>query len=275
MVPLQTSLNCPLSANGPTFASCATSMQLHPCTTIILDDMRALIDSILSGLNNELELADPERSAATASMIHRRLESMPADVYSYDESPSRQPSEDRTTEGTPSQTTCSDSPTDPDSGSAPTGKPDPVYRWVRMTASIYCRAILHRRPISAVCSEEEVTAIWHSTWKLQGAKWRTSVGVTLWVFLALAPSCHPLAQARFIKTFVIMSLSTIGFDNWHVMIEVSRRMLMLQTYLREGLSRGMAIYGGEKSIDRHGFAVKEWMPNMGLTTHFEDDDLSE
>ena len=69
---------------------------------------------------------------------------------------------------------------------------------------------------------------------------------------------------------LIPGLMNMAVENWHVAIDAARRALRLQRWLRGGGEEGRGVQGGEKGIEKHGFALKDKLGNMGLTVHYED-----
>lgn len=304
MVPFQNSLNSPLAFNWPSFASCAGSLYLHPGTAMILDDMRTMYQAVVSLPDD----ASPEQMAqvmAVAQWVYTRLGELPDNVLpraarpvpvtatgrSSSNSPSSSPPSNNNVcsnnspprDSSSQQTVTSPSKTETiDRGSPPSASefPDPVYRMVRMTAVIYCRAVLGRVPTSAVCSDNEFIQIWLLAWRVPMAARRTLVGILTWVMLVIAPSCHSKAPARFVKTMAVNALMTVAVENWHLAIETADTALRLQRWLNGGVrggggGGGHAISGGEAIIDKYGFAQKEALKNISRIHLGEDDEGDE
>lgn len=142
-------------------------------------------------------------------------------------------------------------------------RPDLMYRVIRNVALIYCRAILARVPTSHVCDSNEFLQIWANIWEVPLAQWKTVLGVYHWITIGLIPSGHDTPPARFSKMLMVVALLSIGLDNWHICMEVSRAGLKLQQWLREGRpdSQG-GIMGGEAGVIKYGFPIKEDLPTI-------------
>ncbi|OAR00905.1 hypothetical protein LLEC1_07702 [Akanthomyces lecanii] len=140
-------------------------------------------------------------------------------------------------------------------------RPDLMYRVIRNVALIYCRAILARVPTSHVCDANEFVQIWMNIWEVPLAQWKTILGVYHWITIGLVPSGHDTPPARFSKMLMVVALLSIGLDNWHICIEISRAALKLQKWLREGHSAPPpGIMGGEAGVLKYGFPIKEDLP---------------
>ncbi|KAJ3485828.1 hypothetical protein NLG97_g6737 [Lecanicillium saksenae] len=152
-------------------------------------------------------------------------------------------------------------------------RPDLMYRIIRNVALIYCRAILARVPTSHVCDSNEFVQIWINIWEIPLAQWKTVLGVYHWMTIGLIPSGHDTPPARFSKMLMVVALLSIGLDNWHICMEVSRAALKLQKWLREGHPvPPTGIVGGEAGVIKYGFPIKEDLPTIAKYdgNHFLD-----
>lgn len=308
MVPFQNSLNSPLAFGWPTFASCAGSLYLHPGTAMILDDMRTMYRAVLSTPDD----ASPEQIEhvmAVAQWVYTRLGELPDNVLPRQTKSNATPAATTTAAGSssPSSSPPSNSSnnnsspprdiTSPEStksnrqasgggnsvspartetidrGSPSSEFPDPMYRMVRMTAVIYCRAVLSRVPTSMVCTDNDFIQIWLLAWRIPMATRRSLLGILTWVMLVIAPSCHNKAPARFIKSMAVNALMNMALENWHLAIDTADTAVRLQKWLSHGGERkaGRAISGGEAIIEKYGFAQKEALKNISKV-HLADGD---
>ncbi|KAM3542786.1 hypothetical protein ARSEF1564_004300 [Beauveria bassiana] len=152
-------------------------------------------------------------------------------------------------------------------------RPDLMYRVIRNVALIYCRAILARVPTSHVCDSNEFIQIWANIWEVPLAQWKTVLGVYHWITIGLIPSGHDTPPARFSKMLMVVALLSIGLDNWHICLEISRAALKLQKWLREGHpATPSGIVGGEAGVLKYGFPIKEDLPTIAKYdgNHFLD-----
>lgn len=309
MVPFQMSLNSPLATGWPSFTSCAPSLRLHPCTAMILDDVRTMVEAVLA-LPPHASSAQLQQASSVASWVYGRIGELPDNVPMYQIPQTRgSPAEASSSDtSSPPNTTDNSKPspsnegsskfrspqsanarrvsvatssvkmqgsspakTEPiDRGSPPTEIPDPVYRMVRMVATIYCRAILSRAPTSMVCSAGELLQIWGLSWRIPMASRSSILGIYLWTMLSIAPSCHSAAPARFIKTLFVNGFLTAAVENWHVAIGMADSALKLQRWLKGSTTSKSLVFGGERAIEKHGFAVKEVLQNIS-TVHRGND----
>ena len=301
MVPFQLSLNSPLTTAWPSFASCAASLHLHPCTAIILDHVRTMMETVLA-LTPHATPEQLQHASVVASWVYGRIGELPDNVLLYQPHQSRASHADessdtasppntsesakspkekspkttstasttastRTSTGNKGGTLSPSSKTELiDRGSPPADIPDPIYRMVRMTATIYTRAVMSRAPTSMVCGDGEVLQIWGLLWRIPLASRTTILGIFLWTLLAIAPSCHALAPARLIRSLFTCGFLTAAVENWHVAIGAADAALKLQRWLKGSTSARGLVFGGEPSIEKHGFAIKEALQNIS-TVH--------
>lgn len=308
MVPLQLSLNSPLSTGWPSFASCASSLQLHPYTAIILDDVRLMVHTVLS-LSEHPTPQQQQYVSAIVAQTCNRIEQLPESVRvcrprpgnaSTSASSPESDSPHSRTDGTQSTVMpfSTDNETSPAGGSSlgdgvrgsspisseltsrnpPLGDiPDTLYSMVRMTAAVLCRAVARRTPTSLACSPAEVTQIWDLSYRIPMPMWTSILGIYLWTMLTIAPSCHATAPARFIKTQMVNGFLTAAVENWHVAIDAARTALQLQQWLRGFEPPCASVIGGEGTIEKHGFAAKEVLRHIAeirnpLNGQEEEDD---
>ncbi|CAK7197971.1 hypothetical protein SEUCBS139899_000625 [Sporothrix eucalyptigena] len=125
----------------------------------------------------------------------------------------------------------------------------PLYTAVRLTACLYTRAILERKPFSQVCSDEDALAILAASWRVPLDRWRGVVGIFIFVMVALVPTLHQRSDlpasagsggirshihTRFAKSILQIGLMNVSLVDWPACREMVSRSLRLQRWLREG-----------------------------------------
>lgn len=111
--------------------------------------------------------------------------------------------------------------------------PDHLYQVVRHSALLYSRAIMKREPLSTTCLPAEFLAIWVAMWRVPLTAWKSANGVFHWALLAIAPCCHGKADARLVKSMLVISALGLGLDNWAVAVEAARAGLRVQRWLSQ------------------------------------------
>jgi hypothetical protein len=141
-------------------------------------------------------------------------------------------------------------------------RPDFMYQVIRMAALIYARAIMNREPLSKACTSEEFLALWTTTWKVPLSTWKNSVGIFMWVMSSITPSCHGTPHGRFVKSMLMISVLTLGIENWHVSMDAARSGLKLQRWLRneKGAKDGRpdGPNAGGRTVSEYGYHQPEW-----------------
>lgn len=317
--------NIPLVSGLASFAECVDSLKLHPATAVILDDIRFLINVVLS-LPPEPSHAQLQKVQSTAIWVHdmiarlhptnpsthsttrarTTLRSEPsaksASVSSTRESDTvgegdtrnslqgkgktAESSQTRTSplaerqqlEGFPSRrgSEAGTAPTStldhsPEAESLPSS-PDYMYKVVRMSALVFARAIMERKPISETCRQAEFLQIWTTTWRVPLSDWKAMNGIFIWVMMSIAPCCHKTPHSRFVRSMLVLAIQSMALDNWHVAVDAMITGIRLVTWLREGEKWMNGAERGEwqgptsswKSIERHGYQQPaHWQDRRG------------
>lgn len=120
----------------------------------------------------------------------------------------------------------------------------PLYTAVRLTASLYTRAIVDRLPLSEICADEDALAILAASWRVPLDRWRGVVGVFLFIVVAIVPTLHQRSDAaggggiyshihtRFAKSILQIGLMNVALVDWPACREMMSRALRLQRWLR-------------------------------------------
>lgn len=306
MVPYQTSFNSPFLSGWPRFVDPGSALRLHRCSAQILDDVRYVIQAVIS-LPPSPTAQELQNVTDLAMWALDRLDQMPENIPLYEEEeqmgPPMEEGDDCMWETTgyegagtsPASSSEYDSPSprsqdaSSTNGSPPAQdqetagarlartKNDAMYRCIRVTASVYYRAIITRRPTSDILGEADFLRLWELVWEVTVPFWKTAVGVFVWVMAAAVPSCHNSPPARFIKTLSVVGWMTIGLENWHVAINAANTALSLQRWLRGAHEEGAMVYekgplGGEVVVEKHGFILREAsIPEVVANVRCNDD----
>ncbi|KAL7952108.1 hypothetical protein V8C42DRAFT_26437 [Trichoderma barbatum] len=308
MVPYQTSFNSPFLSGWPHFVDPGSALKLHRSSAQILDDVRLIIQMVQSLPPSPTE-QELQNVTDTALWLLNKLDRMPENIPLYEEDegtgpPAADEGDDCMWEttgyegaGTSPASSSDYDASSPRSHDAPStnGSPpapveesasarlartknDAMYRCIRVTASVYYRAIIARVPTTEILGETDFLKLWELVWEVTVPFWKTAVGVFIWVMAAAVPSCHNSPPARFIKTLSVVGWMTIGLENWHVAINAANTALGLQRWLRGGYyQQGGMVYekgplGGEIVVEKHGFILREAsIPEVVANVRCNDD----
>ncbi|KAL6820157.1 hypothetical protein J3E69DRAFT_51923 [Trichoderma sp. SZMC 28015] len=307
MVPYQTAFNSPFLSGWPHFVDPGSALKLHRSSAQILDDVRLIIQTVQS-LPPSPTAQDLQNVTDAALWALNRLDRMPENIPLYEEeeatghpadegddcmwettgyegagtSPASSSDYDTSSPRSHDAASSNGSPPAPveESASARLArtKNDAMYRCIRVTASVYYRAIIARVPTTEILGETDFLKLWELVWEVTVPFWKTAVGVFIWVMAAAVPSCHNSPPARFIKTLSVVGWMTIGLENWHVAINAANTALSLQRWLRGGhAQQGGMVYergplGGEIVVEKHGFILREAsIPEVVANVRCNDD----
>ncbi|KAL7954724.1 hypothetical protein V8C34DRAFT_293503 [Trichoderma compactum] len=307
MVPYQTAFNSPFLSGWPHFVDPGSALKLHRSSAQILDDVRLIIQTVQS-LPPSPTAQDLQNVTDAALWALNRLDRMPENIPLYEEeeatghpadegddcmwettgyegagtSPASSSDYDTSSPRSHDAASSNGSPPAPveESASARLArtKNDAMYRCIRVTASVYYRAIITRVPTTEILGETDFLKLWELVWEVTVPFWKTAVGVFIWVMAAAVPSCHNSPPARFIKTLSVVGWMTIGLENWHVAINAANTALSLQRWLRGGhAQQGGMVYergplGGEIVVEKHGFILREAsIPEVVANVRCNDD----
>ncbi|EWY91834.1 hypothetical protein FOYG_08790 [Fusarium oxysporum NRRL 32931] len=263
-MPFKTAFNTPFISNWQSFRECSNSLQLHPSTAQILDDMRSLFSAVLA-LPRNPSSEHVQRVLSTAHWFHERILDLPEDTPALQ---SPRPSQSSRASSIESPGSSAGS-LRTDKSSSPFVLPDMVYRVIRKVALIYCKAILNRSPISYACSEEEIQAIWLSIWQSGLATWKSVLGIFAWVMIVLVTNCHKIGPGRLIKTLTMSTMMSIGMENWDVFNHIAKTSFRLQRWLAGGRDDTNDLMGGEKVVDKYGFGMTGALPPVDIPADVE------
>ncbi len=258
----QVSFNSPLLPPRIPFCSCIDTLGLHPATAWILDEMSFLIGSALN-ISAEPAPAETDKIRSTAMWIHDRIRKLSEDSPDTPQlpevSPARASSSNQMASNqagslTPKphsllprypEFTASRRPSPAGSQSpqpASPEAPDPLYTAVRLVALLYAQAIADRRPFSSVCGPSDALAILAATWRVPLSRWRSVVGVFIFLLAAVVPTAQAQAaddgliratvHTRFAKSILQIGWMQMSLENWPVCRDMMDRTLRLQKCLR-------------------------------------------
>ncbi|KAM0279475.1 hypothetical protein ACHAO9_011688 [Fusarium lateritium] len=256
-MPFKTAFNSPLICNWQSFRECSNSLQLHPSTAQILDDMRRVLADVLA-LPKTPTSEEVQKVINTANCVYGNILDLPESTPSL-----------RSPRSSSSRSSSVESPGS--TGSGTKILPDIMYGVIRKVALIYCQAILTRSPISSACSEQDIGTMWAKIWESGLPTWKSVLGIFAWIMVALVSNCHKIGAGRLIKTLTISTMMSIGMEDWQTFTEIVKTSFRLQRYLAGGdHGRTSDLIGGEKVVDKYGFAMKDALPAIELPA---DDEL--
>ena len=194
--PVRLRYSTPLDPSTGPFKTCAQELGLEEATASILDDVRFLVETVLS-----MPSAPSPSEAAKLQSLSDWMD-------------------DRISAIRPE--TVSRKPSDADPG---------IHRCVQLAALIFCRAIRSRTVLSRVCSQKDVLELVEAIQQVPLETWKSLLGVLHWLLTAVAPSSRGTDQS--IHMLLLATLQ-MGLGDWATVIYASRRILQLQVWLAGG-----------------------------------------
>lgn len=110
--------------------------------------------------------------------------------------------------------------------------PDYVYRAIRISAILYTRAIMTRRPFSEVVGIEDFLELWTTAWRVPLATWRTLLGVCNWMLLPLISSGKNTGHDLWVKSMMNATLLQMGMGHWEIARRTMDAAMRLQRWLK-------------------------------------------
>jgi hypothetical protein len=271
---LKPGYNTPFSTQClyPSFEK-SESLDLHPATARILDEIRYLFSIILQ-LNPRSSPDERDTIQRTAKSIHDSIESMPdvcpdaprssflptvtgslSEASSSMQSASPSPplasssataSPESSSDISNTISSASSAPAIPQSHdpshlvlrnqgqSLPQYSPDFLYATVRQTALLYARAAATRTPLSVVCPVPQFFLVWSTAFRVSLKEWHRRLGLFLWVIIAILPTAGLTPIADVAKSLLHIGSVQIGLDHWDLAVEMLSSAVKVVGWLAGG-----------------------------------------
>ena len=136
-----------------------------------------------------------------------------------------------------------------------TEAPDYVYQAIRISALLYTRAIMARRPFGQVVSMEDFLELWTTAWRVPLATWRTLLGVFNWMLLPLISSVGVANSGHglWTKTMMNATLLQMGMEHWELACLSMDAAMRLQRWLK----------GDDTNLDERNASSSNFDPGGG------------
>ena len=200
--PVRLRYSTPLVPSTGPFKKCAQELGLEEATAAILDDIRFLVETVLS--------MPPAPSPPEAAKL-KSLSDWMDDRISAIRPEACQPADD-----------VSRKPSGADSG---------IHRCVQLAALIFCRAIRSRTVLSKACSQKDALELVEAIQQVPLETWKSLLGVLHWLLTAVAPSSRGTDQS---VHMLLLATLQMGLGDWTIVVCASRRILQLQVWLARG-----------------------------------------
>jgi hypothetical protein len=96
---------------------------------------------------------------------------------------------------------------------------------------MYTSAIVARRPFSEACSLDDSYQLWTTIWRVPLTRWKSMIGIFLWMMVALMPPTRDAPHGRIIKSMFNIAALTMGIEDWTASSSALKGAIMLQVKL--------------------------------------------
>lgn len=181
------------------FGNCTEQLQIREETAAILDDMRFLFLVLTRHVEDDTREEERRKLISTAKWVQGRIVLLPdgLDVVSPLAS-------------------------------------DHIYKSCRVAASIYCKAIVERTPLSKVCTAQDLNQLGASMWQVKLSRWKQTPGIFFFVLASVLSAAEDAPHGRFTKAMFRTTTSFIGLDYFELIDAALMAVVKLQRWLRRG-----------------------------------------
>jgi hypothetical protein len=108
-----------------------------------------------------------------------------------------------------------------------------IYDCCRLTAIVYCKAILGFIPFSIACTPEDLDRIYSTMNLIPITKWMQISGVWLWILCVVNPAARYKFEGLRLRMFLKNVTSALGLIDWQVLVNCMESFLNIQLWIRE------------------------------------------
>ena len=191
-------MSTPFLQSERNFSDHSKVLSISTETAIILDDMRFLLQAVISQINRDrhpdsgsFESNDEEKLISTSTWVRDRIACL---IGAAD---------------------------------------DFIYQSVRKAALIYCKSIVERTSLSHACTLQDLNGLWVNMWRIPLSRWKKTPGIFIFILLSANQAAQDTAHGRFLKSMLKSASFYVALDNWEVIDGTLGVFVMLQRWLRE------------------------------------------
>jgi len=116
-----------------------------------------------------------------------------------------------------------------------------IYECCRLTAIVYCEAIINYIPFSVAWTSDDLDRI-HSTMSLVPVtRWTQIPGVWLWMLCVVNPAARYRFEGLRLRMFLKNCTSALGLTDWQILVNCIESFLSVQLWIRERGRRPTAV----------------------------------
>ena len=108
-----------------------------------------------------------------------------------------------------------------------------IYECCRLTAIIYCKAVLTYTPFSVACRPEDLDKIYLGMELVPCTYWKEICGTWLWMLCVVNPAARYRYEGLRLRMFLKNCTSAMGLIDWQVLINTMESFLSVQKWIRQ------------------------------------------
>jgi hypothetical protein len=108
-----------------------------------------------------------------------------------------------------------------------------IYDCCRLTAIVYCKAIIGFIPFSIACTPEDLDRIYSTMSLISIKRWMQISGVWLWMLCVVNPASRYRFEGLRLRMFLKNVTSALGLIDWQTLVNCMESFLSVQLWIRE------------------------------------------
>lgn len=108
-----------------------------------------------------------------------------------------------------------------------------IYECCRLTAVIYCRAILTYTPFSLACQPGDLDKLYLGMGLVPCTYWKKICGTWLWMLCAINPAARYRYEGLRLRMFLKNCTSALGLIDWQILVNTMEGFLSVQRWIRQ------------------------------------------
>jgi hypothetical protein len=112
-----------------------------------------------------------------------------------------------------------------------------IHECVRVTAVIFCKAILTHTPFSRAYSQQDLDIICRGMALVPCTRWKEICGIWLWMLCVFNPAARYKSEGLPLRMLLKNCTSYLGLVDWQILINTMESFLCVQQWIRQLGSR--------------------------------------
>jgi hypothetical protein len=116
-----------------------------------------------------------------------------------------------------------------------------IYECCRLTAIIYCEAIINYAPFSMACTPDDLDMIYSTMDLVPITRWMQIPGIWLWMLCVVNPAARYRFEGLKLRMFMKNCTSALALIDWQILVNCMESFLNVQVWIRERGRRPTAV----------------------------------